>query len=477
MTDQHRADSLRSRGHPIVRTPNLDRLAGEGINMERAYCTTPLCVPSRTTVFTGQHAARHAKTCGTGFVNRITLDETQVHLPGILQENGYTLALVGKNHAFTDDYLRSWGFCEMYDLRGKEEKAFCSPLTPGDRTVREWRSDTSVVPVQEGVVHEPQPGDASDDPNVSQTEHALRFLHTRARSVPFFMYLSYESPHFPNVVPEPFFSMYDVDSMPGPIGAEPLFADKPLRLFLQYYGQRFETLTPDDHRRIQASYLAQISLVDSQIGRVCTALRESGEWENTLVVFVSDHGDFWGNHGLVGKTNACYEDLLHVPMIWKLPDSTGVGWNDDLCDLSDVLPTVLDVLGLERPATVQGSSLLPVIRGGPRRRRPFHVAESHLMPGPGLTRRGYMRAIEERDRLRDSEGHGWFGKRQSCWVRSIRDTDGMKLITNENDTIELYDLNIDPREHTNLYADDEERTRLGATIDRLLASLERWSYE
>lgn len=477
MTDQHRGDSLGVCGHPVVETPHLDLLAAEAAVMKNAYCTTPLCVPSRTTIFTGQHAARHARTCCTGFVNRISLGAIHEHFPGILRKNGYALALVGKNHAFTDDYLSSWDFCEMYDLHGKEEKEFCSPLTSGDQMVRAWRSDSSIVPLQEGVVHKPQPGEVKDDPNVSQTEHALSFLATRDRSRPFFLYLSYESPHFPNVVPEPFFSMYAPALMPGPVSSEPLFRSKPLRLFLQYYGQRFDTLTVNDHRRIQASYLAQISLVDSQIGRVCSALRESGEWKNTLVVFVSDHGDFWGNHGLVGKTNACYEDLLHVPMIWKLPGMRRCQNHDDYCDLADVLPTVLDVVGLKCPGDVQGDSLRPMIEGGASRDRTYQVAESHLMAGPGLTREGYIRAIEQRDGLRTAEGHGWFGRRQSCWVRSIRDRNGMKLITNENDTTEFYDLNRDPGEHENLYADPSGRALYGESMDRLLARLENFTYE
>lgn len=477
MTDQHRADASGFAGHPIVRTPHLDTLAEEGTVMERAYCTTPLCVPGRTTLFTGQHAARHARTCGTGYVNRIALDETCIHLPGILKENGYALALVGKNHAFTDDYLRSWDFCELYDLHGKEAKEFCSPLTAGDRTVRNWRTDTSIVPLQEGVVHEPQPGGVEADPNVSQTEHALSWLRRRDRQRPFFMYFSFESPHFPNVVPEPHFSMYRPSDMPGPTGHRPLFADKPLRLFLQYYGQQFEKLTEDDYRRIQASYLAQITLVDSQIGRVLSALRESGEWEHTIVLFVSDHGDFWGNHGLVGKTNACYEDLLHVPMIWKLPLHALPGRSSAFADLSDIAPTLLDLLGLETPATMQGRSLLPVLQDQTSDERQYQVAESRLLPGAGLTQEGYRRSIETRDELRAAEGHGWFGRRQSCWVRSIRDRSGKKLITNENDTIELYDLEKDPAEHTNLYADPAQRAEYRQTIDRLLGVLEDYSYE
>lgn len=283
-TDQQRADLIGYQGHFCLETPNLDSLAQEGMIMENAYCTTPLCVPSRTTIFNSLYGSHPQNK--TGLVNKITLGQEQLHLPGILKEEGYQLAIAGKNHAFTEDYIKTWDFCELYDLRGKEEKEFCSPLSKKDRKVREWRNNREIVPQQEGVVNEPQPGGIKADPNYSQTEYALDFLNNKDDEKPFFMYYSFESPHFPYVVPEPYFSMYDIEEMPGPRDHEPLFAGKPLRLFMQYYGQQNDKLSEKDYKRIQATYLAQISLVDQQIGKVIEHLKEISEFDNTIIILL-----------------------------------------------------------------------------------------------------------------------------------------------------------------------------------------------
>ena len=449
MMDQLRADTLGCMGHPIIKTPNLDRLAKQSTLFTQAYCTTPLCVPSRTTLFTSQYAGYKRGR----FSNGIILGEKDQHLPGVLRENGYELVMVGKNHAFVDEYMRTWAFCEMYDLRGKEEKDFCSPLTPEDRRVRNWRHNQDIVPIQEGVVKVPQPGGIQADPNVSQTEHALRYLKSRDRNRPFFMYYSFESPHFPYVVPEEYFDLYDPETMPGPEGREPLLGGMPTRLWMQYYGQKYDTLSLWDYKRVQATYLAQVSLVDSQIGRVLDCLEQTGEMDSTLIVFTADHGDFWGNHDLIGKTNAVYQDLLRIPLMIRIPGVTAGENTEAMTDNTDVAPTLLELLDIPVPGSMQGRPVTGIARTGQGTHRDHILAESRLGEIPALTVDQLKEAIVNRNELMQKEGHSWFGKRQMGWVRGYVRQDGMKVITNENDITEMFDLNRDPLERHNLAED------------------------
>lgn len=462
MADQLRADSLGCAGHPQAATPNLDRLAAGGTRMARAYCTTPLCVPSRTTIFTGQRARRLDL-----FDNRIILDAAMDHLPGLLREQGYALALVGKNHAFTRDYLESWDFCEMYGIHGKEDHAAGTPPTPDERAVKAWR-DTA-IPFFEAPVHVPQPGPPQADPAIAQTGHALRFLQSRDQERPFFMYLSYEAPHFPYVLPEPYFSRYAPEAMPGPLDAEALDAG-PARLRMQASGLRLDEMDAHDIRRVQASYLGMIAMVDEQIGRVLAALAASGELAKTVVLFLSDHGDFWGHRGLIGKTNALYEELLRIPMIWHGPGIRAGVVRRALVDTSDVLPTLLALLGppLAPPAQVQGRAfahLLTGARGAPQgavedAHRDAIVAESSL-ERPALSRAEIATAIAARDDLFAAEGPMWFVNRLGGETRSLyREASGLKLITHEVDGPELYDLTTDPHELVNLAPDPAYRARL-----------------
>lgn len=464
--DQLRADYVGYAGNKMVKTPNLDTLASEGIVMLRNYCTTPLCVPSRTTLFTAQYATRHE----TSYVNKVTLNESQTHLAEILKKNGYELALVGKNHAFTDEYVRdSFDFREIFDLRGKMELDFCSPLTDEDRIIRNWRNNREIVPIQEGVVWVPQPGKVADDPNVRQTEYALNFLKQRDKVRPFFMYFSFESPHFPNVVPEPYFSMYDLGKIPDPPDITEGLKDKPLRLWMQYYGQNYHNLSKNDIKRVVASYMAQISLIDSQIGRVIDYLRDSGQMENTIIIFTSDHGDFAGGHGLIGKTNALYEDLLRVPMLFKVPGIQGGSKIEALTEITDISPTILDLLEIPVPTSMeQGKSLKGLLKGETGQHRNRIVAESHLYPdnklGHGLTVEQFREEIK--NAKPGNENRALLGK-QTSMLRSLMHNDGMKLIVNENEISELYDLKIDPGETTNLYKDPKYRETLESMVKEI----------
>lgn len=457
MTDQHRRDAMGCAGHSTLKTPNLDRLAAEGTWMDRAYCTTPLCVPSRTTIFTGRRASTH----GT-YGNKVVLGAGHFPITETLRKEGYQLALCGKNHAFTESYVQTWEFVELYDLRGKEMHAFCSLPGEDEMAVRKWRE--SCVPAFEAPVHQPQPGPMEADPTHRVTNHALRFLEQRDRTQPFFLHLSYESPHFPYVVPEPYYSMYNPAAMPGPGTGAPDFPGQPRRLRAQYYGLGLDRMNADDVRRVQATYLAMIRFVDDEIGRVYAALEKQGILDDTIIVFLSDHGDFWGHRGLIGKTNALYEDLLRVPLIWRIPGVTGGHPSSALVDHTDLVPTLCELIGLEASRPVDGRSYSKLLEGGNGVHRREICAENSL--GAAATpASGIEHQIRNREIALKERGEGWFMDCLGGMTKSLLSEDGWKLIMNEGDLTELYDLNSDPGESRNVSGQFPEKT--AALVARL----------
>ena len=442
-TDQHRHDMLSCVGKTPVRTPHLDSLAQSGVRFTQARCTTPLCMPSRTTYFTGRYARRNGS-----LDNEIKMHPGGDHLATRLREAGYQMALAGKNHAFTDEELKGWDFVELYAMHGKEEKSFCSPARDGESAIARWRKET--VPFFESAIHEAQPGDPEDDPTVAQTEYALSFLRSQEKdsSSPFFLWLSYEAPHFPYVLPEPWFSASRLGDMPGLIDDVLWKESGPCRLRLQHAGLRMDEMSDRDIRRVQASYCGMIEMVDEQVGRVLDCLEAQGLRENTIVVFASDHGDFWGHRGLVGKTNAVYEDLLRVPTIWSLPGHHSGRTTDAMVENTDFAPTLIDILGLSKIESVQGASYAKVLRGESDQHRKLMVAESSLGRS-SVEQEGLLEAISRRDELMEEEGCMWFVNRIGGMTRSLF-RPPWKLITHELDPPELFNLSEDPLETKNL---------------------------
>ena len=471
-TDELRFNCLGYVGHPFLKTPAIDSIASEGSIMERAYCTTPLCVPSRTTLFNGQYARRHEQTVGTGFLNKIGLGSHHSSLPSILRDQGYELALFGKNHAFTDEFLATWDQCEMYDINGKENKPFCSPPSESDRRVTRWRIPRYPDKTGDSAVWEPQIGSAEDDPMASQTRYALEYLEQRDKSKPFFMYYSFEAPHGPWVTPEPYFSMYESyqDRFEPLPTVEQAYRNKPLRALLHWY--QMNRIINDVYLRVHTTYLGQISLLDHQIGKVLKKLKETGQYDNSILVFFSDHGSFQGRRGILGKGNFVYEDLIHVPLILRVPGVKS-GRNNALVELTDITPTLLDLLGIDIPESMQGQSFRGLLEGKTDRHRNRIVCESRLFPVPGLTRETYRYLIENSDRLKKELGiQEWlkqFARFISCWVRCLIREDGMKLILNENEIPELYGLQNDPGELENL----ADRSKHISLIKQMTLDLDR----
>ena len=363
--DQWRGDCLSILGHPDVRTPYLDQLAGGGAQMTQAYAACPTCVPSRMGLMTGTAPTTHRR---IGYQDGITFD-MPVTLPGALRDAGYQTQAIGKMHYWPergrigfDDVILHDGYlhysrhrerdCRMYDdyltwLREQEgtgaaEDYIDNGLECNSMVARPWDKAEKLHPT-----------------NWVVTE-ATQWLYRRDPTCPFFLYLSFHRPHAPLDPPQWAFDSYDQDelTLPGEDNwSDELMSEErrdwdPTAL-AAHYRER-------DVRLARAGYYGHMTHIDSQISRFIQTLGEFGLAENTVVAFVSDHGDMMGDHGLWRKGYP-YEASSHVPFILYgagIAPGTRV---DSVVEIRDVMPTLLDVAGVEIPEEVEGRSVLPLI--------------------------------------------------------------------------------------------------------------------
>jgi len=416
-SDQQHYDTL-GVTNPRIRTPALDRLAAEGTRFVRAYCPNPVCSPARSSIITGTYPAWHG--CWTIGVK---LPEDVPTVGEILSRNGYATALVGKAHfqplasrpgseslecqpTLRDlDFWRSfhgpwYGFDHVEVARNHgdeshagqhyaiwlEEKGltnwrdYFQPWPPSETAPENsslyWVRDRRTWSLPEELHYSTWTGERT----VAQLERAA------AEEEPFFVWASFQDPHPPYIVPEPWASMYDPDRMePGrytegefdsmpPHFAKTREVDPDFSMYFETHGAHgfhSHLRSEQEVRRDIATYYGMISLMDREIGRILEALDRLNLAENTLVVFTTDHGHFLGQHGLVAKGAFHYEDMIRVPMLARLPGRIGAGAVcDELQSLVDFAPTFLAAAGIEIPGYMQGLNQFGAWCGrekGPRR--------------------------------------------------------------------------------------------------------------
>ena len=363
MTDQQRRDALGCAGNELIRTPTLDALAASGVRFSQACCPTPICVASRMSFITGQRAAAHH------WVDNGALPGLAPKLPTImtlLHAAGYFTQAVGKMHfrgrhygllerarveecarfRIEDDYLmylRQQGVRTRHH-QGLRDLLYYQPQTSGiprEHHLNEWVANRSIEALRDHVRHRP--------------------------GQPLFLWASWTAPHPPFAPCEPFDDMYDPSDMPLPVHADRPTTALPAPAWSHRARLDGAHLDPDRIRRIRALYYGQVSHVDDAAGRLLAELGALGLREDTVVLFISDHGDMLGDHGLSQK-NVPYEPSVRVPMALRWPGRTEAGRVcDDLVGLTDVLPTLVDELGLaypDGPPALTGSSLLAADGGG-----------------------------------------------------------------------------------------------------------------
>ncbi len=390
MTDQLNAGVLGCYGGPVP-TPNLDRLAAESMVFENAICPTPFCSPSRASLITGLYPHKH------GIVhNCMKLDYpvTAANCPDteegikkddlttekLLNESGYNTHHYGKWH-LTDEELPY--YTDMYREHleyGKEMSPLFDKIR--DKPREQWMNWYGwSLPVQTpeplasiiqeskeelnkkhhdfitkmGILELP----LADNYDMRVADRTIKRLEETDDS-PFMITCSFNNPHDPNVVPRKYydiFSDWDIE-LPGN------FETRERRYENSWSSQIVKNLGINGTKEFLKIYYGQVKLVDDQVGRVLTALDNSGKRDDTIVIFTSDHGDMAGGHGMVWKSNdSFYEEVVRVPLIMRYPDKIKPVQSDLIFNLTDLKQTLLDLAGHKIPEHVQGNNLASYLLG------------------------------------------------------------------------------------------------------------------
>ena len=360
MDDQHRGDCVGADGNMVIRTPNLDRLAREGMWFHRAYSTTPTCTPARTALLTGLGPWRHGMLGMTRMAEKYPLE-----MPQAMRDAGYSTTGIGKmhyhpqrnGHGFQQLLLDESSRIETPEFRSDYRAWFATEAPNLDATAtgigwNDFRAKAYALPEE---LH----------PTRWTADTAVRFLETYSRPEPFFLKVSFARPHSPYDPPERFMKMYaDADLPRARVGGW-AGRNAPVGGPSDSYWQG--DLGVDQVRSSRQGYYGSVSFVDEQIGRVLDTLQKKGWLEDTFILFLSDHGDMTGDHHLWRKSYP-YEASARIPMLVRWPEgmvSAKRGQvSQDLVEIRDVLPTFLEVAGKGRDGDgLDGRSLLSLVEG------------------------------------------------------------------------------------------------------------------
>jgi arylsulfatase len=429
-TDQQRFDTLHALGNANIRTPNLDRLVSQGVAFTNAYCQTPICTPSRASFLTGCYPSTlHVTRNGNQFFPSHLAPRL---ISRMLTEAGYDCGMVGKFHLSSsyqrveprlDDGYRlfEWSHAPRPDWPVEQQGYM--------RWLRDQGVDFKTAYGARRFPDRPtefNSGIAARHHEVTWcTETAVSWLRGQLKA-PWFITVNTYAPHPPFHPPPEFLERIEASSIPLP-----LWGPDELRNQAHFSRVDFQSKPRDPStypsRYMKAAYYAQIEFVDHSFGQVLDALEATGQGENTLIVFTADHGEAMGDHGLRHKGCRFYEGLAHVPLILSWPARWKARRNSALVELTDIVPTLLEAIGLPVPDWVQGKSLLPLAGGAAdaSAHRPFVRCEYHdALDLPDHTHANMLR--NERYKLVCYHGHA---------------------------AGELYDLEKDPDEFRNLWLD------------------------
>lgn len=420
-------------GDPRAKTPNIDKLAARGVRFDRAYCTFPLCGPSRNSMLTGLYPN------STGILaNQQIFRQTipsQVSLPQAFRNSGYFAARIGKLYHY--NVPKSIG-TNGHDDPGSWEME----LNPaGVDRLEEESKIFSLLPGQFGGTLSWYASPKSDEDHTDgiMAENAEWVLERSARKKdrPFFLAVGFFRPHTPYVAPaKPYFGWYPEKEMPVVQGVKEDQADLPAAA-LGSYKKEQDKLTDELRRQAVQAYYASISFMDAQVGRVVNALDRLGLAENTVIVFTSDHGYHLGEHGLWQKMSL-FEESARVPLLLVAPGAAKGGVAKSPVSHIDLFPTLAGLCGVKTPDNLQGQSLIPMLKDPTTVGRGWAITQ--VMRGGGPLRASVTTNV-------GSDGPRFFGYtlRTPRWRYTEWD-EGKK-------GRELYDHDADPKELKNLASD------------------------
>lgn len=470
LLDQVRVDMLGTYGHKIVKTPNMDAIAADGVKFNNAFTPASVCGPARTSLFTGQMPSNHElmRNSEKGGEGDPKLDN-----PNIITEMGdYANYLIGKWHVGKTVLPRDFGFrghnFDGYGYPGSgvyknmvfaqgpkqepryrewlEEKGFEIP-----EVTREYFGENPHLRVQElcGLLSGPREASL---PFFVVDEAKKAVLEAKKENKPFFVWMNFWGPHTPCVIPEPYYSMYkpeDVvldESFYNPLEGKPLHYKDISKMWGMW------SASEERWKEVISKFWGYITLIDDAIGEFVKFLKEEGLYESLFMAITADHGDAMGAHRMIEKGEFMFDTTYRIPMIIKDPLSNRKGEEDNnFVYLHDLTSTCNEVAGKKAPDFFDGESLLPILREGKNNDRKGVLGQLA----------GHFVAFEQR-----------------MWRR-----DDYKLIFNATDVGELYDLKNDQQELHNLFYDEkyskikrEMLEELHAEMVKIKDPLENWLY-
>ena len=336
--------SLGCYGHPLVKSPNIDRLAARGIRFERAYCQFPVCNPSRSSLLTGLRPDT------TGILNNTTGFRSKlpnvVTLPQLFRKDGYFTARIGKifhGRKDTDDPL-AWDTTSDPKTTPLGQKGQGRNLTDGNVKWCRWLAAE---------------GDDQDQPDGQVAAEAIRLLEQQ-RDEPFFIAVGFHKPHDPFIAPKKYFDLYPLESLKLPKDP-PDRSPEHAQAIASGWKDEFDRFTEKERREFMRAYYAGISFMDAQLGEIMAAMDRLKLWQNTTVVFFGDHGYHLGERGWWNK-NTLFELSARAPLIIATPGMKHKGATcSGIVEFVDIYPTLADLHGLSAPSNLEGKSFTPLL--------------------------------------------------------------------------------------------------------------------
>ena len=440
-TDQQRYDTIGALGNPYVSTPNIDRLVQDGVAFTHAFCQSPICTPSRASFLTGMYpSAVHVNGNGNEY-----FPNSPPLVTRILAEAGYDCGLIGKLHLASaygrvepraNDGYRYWQYSHAPRDDWEKGHDYADWVRTKGYILGELIKNVEGVPAE---LHQ----------TTWCAEKTIDFIR-EDREQPWLASVNIYDPHPPFNPPQSYRDMFYPAEMPGSLFRETdLEQQRKLEAVdFQSKGQspdeldiknpivpqspssptaaNADAISARDAKSLQAAYYAMIKLIDDQVGRILQSLEETGQREQTVILFTSDHGEMLGDHGLIQKGCRFYEGLVRVPLIASWPGHFETGLKSDaLVELLDMVPTLLELAGLNVPDRMQGRSLLPILQG--------EDSEDHHRD---FVRCEYYDAVDLPD---------------GTFATMYRDRSHKLVVYHGHQHGELYDLVADPDEFENLW--------------------------
>jgi arylsulfatase A-like enzyme len=418
LPDMWRGQALGCMGNRDVRTPNLDRLASEGVLFRHTFANTPVCCPARADILTGMYTHKNGMVA-----NDLRLRESQVTLGELFSKAGYRTGYIGKWHL--DGGIRLPGFIPPGPRRHGFQFWAANECSHEHFNTHYFRDSDVPIPIKKFEVE-------------AWTDIAIQFLQETPRNQPFFLMIATGPPHEPYGAPEKYMKMYD----PKSLTMRPNWAE----------GAR-KGWEAEAERKDIAAYYAAITAIDDQVERLMRGLEELDLEKDTIIVFTSDHGNLLGSHGMTGK-RAPWEESIRVPGILRYPRKVKAGRQTEaFLTHVDMAPTLLALCGMPVPADMQGADLSGVVLGE-KERGPDSAFFQIFGPWAGGDIPGGWRGIRTQGSMYARWGSG-------PWV--------------------LYDLKKDPYELDNL-ADNPACAAMRGDLERKLNEWMRktgdsWSFD